>query len=307
MGEEDEGLELQFEPEEPFYPMLSDIAGGDNLRQNLEDIVLSIDNQTVFQMLGVEPERSYLFEGPPGTGKTFGMRAIYNEIRDRGHDAKLHSYNIGTHGTAYINMGARILQNYFKQGKQMALEGKTVLYWFDEAEVLMSHRQGSSHKEDDKLLNTLMKNLQDINTSGDNQYIFFATNFKENMDKAALRSGRVDKVINFSLPTKNDIMEAYQIEVDRLDKHYTELYEGSEHVFISGIDYEVLAEKSEKFNYPDITEVVKRAVREIGFEVIKSNDYVFKLPGLDTQRFLRQIETVHNEKYKDQPGNVGFQ
>lgn len=300
-------MELQRKSDLP-YPLLDDIAGANSTKESLEQIVSNISNANIFRMLGVEPEKSYLFEGPPGTGKTLAVNAIKNELEQQDLNVSLQSYNIGTHGTAYINMGARILQKFFDDGRKESSEGSIVLYWFDEADVLMSKRgQREFSKEDDKLLNCLMKNLQDINSSAVDEYLFFATNFQDSMDSAALRSGRIDKILHFTMPDYNDLIDAYSKEVYKVEKHFNHHFPKAEHHILDDIAYDELAKESQGFNYPDITEIVRRAVRDIGHTVINSRDNIATLPTLSTKSLLSQVYRLREERYPTKTTDVGFQ
>lgn len=292
----------------PPYPILTDIAGTSPIKQSLEEIVTNIQHAGVFRMLGVEPEKSYLFEGPPGTGKTFAVNALANELGHRDLNVSLRTYNIGTHGTAYINMGARILQQFFDEGREESSNGTIVLYWFDEADVLMGHRgQRESSKEDDKLLNCLMKNLQDINSSTVDEYLFFATNFKSAMDSAAIRSGRIDRIVRFEMPTYGDLLDAYHKEVGKVNRHFNQTFPNPKQHIINDIAYDILAQESVGFTYPDVTEIVRRSIRGIGHHVLTTQDKIAKIPALSTKSLVDEIHKLRTERYPVQTSSVGFQ
>lgn len=242
------------------YPMLSDVYGTKEFKDKLENIIAGVGNEMLFGCFGVTPPRSFLFQGPPGTGKSFSARAIYNEVSAKLDPqlAVMLEYAIGTYGTAYINMGSKNLQTYFNTGLALLREPdspvSSVLYYFDEAEVVLGKRGGSqSHKEDDKLLNTLMKNLQEIHDRGDSEYIIFATNFPELMDEAALRSGRVDGVIDFPLPTPEARKVAFEGYIAKANKR-------AGYGLIRKYNTDNLVEMSEGFNYADIDAVVNGAI-----------------------------------------------
>lgn len=255
-------------PQEDYtFPMLSDVILPKENHRELEDIILSIAHPMIFEMMGVKQDKAYLFEGPPGTGKTYSMTAIRNELVMSGIETVMLPYDIGRFGTAYINMGAVNLQKFFDAGKVQANKGTTMLYWFDEADMIMSKRGQSrwSTKEDDKVLDCLMKNLQEINNHNTNEYCFFATNFSEGMDEAATRAGRIDRVITFSLPNydaRKHAIKHYIQQANRKAKYQV--------VDLSTIDYDGLANKTDGFNYADITTVIQRSIRDKAYSFLYS-------------------------------------
>jgi ATP-dependent 26S proteasome regulatory subunit len=243
------------------YPLLDDVFCSKDMKTELEDIVLSMSNSVLYRALGVKPDKTYMFSGQPGTGKTFTMKAIRNELvyETQGRTAFI-EYNIGDIGTAYINMGSRNLQTIFDRGVELLMNKEKysfthTLYWFDECDVIMSQRGGMhSHKEDDKLLETLMKNLQNINDRNLNEYVFFSTNFVESLDKASIRSGRIDRHIKFNLPdleTRKELFKGY-INLSNTRAGYQ---------VIRGYNIDNLAKGSEGFSCADIESVVSYALK----------------------------------------------
>jgi 26S proteasome regulatory subunit T1 len=211
-------------------------------------------------MFGIGPEKSFLFHGPPGTGKTFSFSAVKNEARYNGVSVATFPYSIGKYGTAYINQGSKNLQTFFDQS-QTVLKPKgqfdKILYWFDECDALMGKRlSGHASKEDDKLLETLMTNLQRIHDDDrDVLYAFFATNHPDSLDDASKRAGRIDRRVEFKLPNEEERANAYKAEVQKLHDLV-----GFEYIMIR--DYALLARESKGFSYADINSAVESAVRE---------------------------------------------
>lgn len=242
-----------------LFPRLSDVYGNNEFKQELEDIVLSVENSKIYTMMGAKAPRSFLLHGPPGTGKTFSVKAIANEISARTLPkyAAIMSYDIGSYGTAYINMGSKNLQTFFNTGEQLIREPdnniEKVIYWFDEIDSLMSKRGGRQSPEDDKLLNTLMKNLQRMNDNQSGEYFFGATNFPDALDKAATRSGRIDRKIEFKMP---DYKSRYQM----FNGFLNAANERAQYKLFRNFDVTQLAEMSKGFSNSDIESVIDVAI-----------------------------------------------
>ncbi len=232
-------------------PTIEEIYGTKEFKGGLEDIVLSMTNPMFFGCFGVDQPKSYLFTGEPGTGKTYAVNAIANTLALTVTPGKVAvmKYDIGTMGTAYINMGSVNLQNFFDVGATI-LKGDTgiehMIYFFDECDSIMNKRNNPhASKEDDKLLETLMKNLQYINDRGLNEYVFFATNFPDALDSAATRSGRVNEKLNFPMP---DESMRYQL----IEGYIKQMNDRIGYKAIRNYDIESLVKQSSGFNCADI-------------------------------------------------------
>jgi ATP-dependent 26S proteasome regulatory subunit len=291
-------------PHDDFsFPLLKDIHGTPEFKNTLEDILLGMKSPEVFERFGVKPEKSFLLKGPPGVGKTMGVKAIRNEIEATGITVHYAPYDIGTHGTAYINMGAVNLQAFFDEGKKMGNQKDSiVMYFFDEAESVIGKRQdggGVGAKEDDKLTNTYMTNVNNIIAYGTNEYVFLATNFPEAMDEAALRAGRIDRVVNFELPGTAEIAHGYKVAAERINEKIGYKFVRSNYI-------NDIARKSNGFNYADVEQVVARAVRDyISYALRNPNDLGEK-PILTKEFFERAYESRVAKKDTVKTKPIGF-
>ena len=314
-------------------PDIEDVFGDKRFKQSIEDIILSLKEEDLYVYAGVEKPKSYLLHGPPGTGKTFATKCIantlstrtYNDNKDqpkeyylnpvtKGDERSLESvpreefpvclmnYSIGQMGTAYINQGSVNLQSFFDIGRGMlnATEVKIdhVIYFFDECDALMGKRGGSHSKEDDKLLETLMMNLQEINDRGTNEYVFLATNFLEHLDEASIRAGRIDNKIEFSLPNFECRKHFIKEYINKINKEsFTNIF--------SRNNVNNLAEISEGFNFPDMSQCIDNVIRS-------KVKYLLRNPKLNLDRNLRckakDLEKSFTEYRKQKGGKqrIGF-
>jgi SpoVK/Ycf46/Vps4 family AAA+-type ATPase len=287
------------------YPKLEDVFGTDELKENLEEIIVNIDNEPIFQMMQTSAYKSFLFTGEPGNGKTFSAKAIRNTAIETNSVVWL-PYDIGTYGTAYINMGAKNLQKFFDGANLAASYGYKVIMYFDEADVVMGKRGSShTHKEDDKLLDCLMKNLQHINDYGESQYIIFSTNFPEAMDVASTRSGRIDKTIKFDKPDKNVRYQVFKAMTDKYNDKMRQDYNDNIRLF-KKMNYNRLVDESKGFSMADIVSCYDRAIRSKVYEIIKQDtNKVAQLPQVGERDLVSEIMKVKVEKGHNYKG-IGF-
>ena len=287
-----------------LFPRLSDVAGSKKLKTSLERIVEGIEYVDLFNFMHIKPDRSYLFKGEPGTGKTYSFKAIRNEITYKGIDVTEMPYDIGRYGTAYINMGAVHLQQFFDTGRKLAHKTGLVLYWFDEAENILGKRMGDkNHKEDEKLLDCLMKNLQAINSYSENEYVFFASNFPEAMDNAAIRAGRIDKIINFPMPNYEGLKMAYKGKIKKINNEHKKEFKTG---LLEEINLNIVSKRSDGLSYADVEEIINGTLKDKIYDVIERSKYKIKIiEKFKTEDFLKQIEKFKYER-NTKKYDVGF-
>jgi len=290
-----------------IYPRLTDVFGDEEFKTKLEDIVLGIQNENLYRVLGGKPPKSFLFHGKTGTGKTFGFDAIANEYKatlPEGKHVLVLPYNIGEVGTAYINMGSVNLQTFFDVGRDSLCNTnfaiQKVMYWFDECDVLMGHRGGTHSKEDDKLLETLMKNLQAINDRDAGEYVFFSTNFPEALDKASIRSGRIDEKLEFKLPSYDSRLAAFKGYVTKADTL-------AKYRVFRGIQYDDLAKESDGFNFADISTCIENTItRKIKKEIRRKPKGIIPAYWIPHRDVLASVRDIKDKNYNTKEKSIGF-
>ena len=286
------------------YPRLRDVIMDEELHKEVEQIITGITNRDVYEIMGGSPGHIYVMSGPPGSGKSFSVKAIRNEIYDITKKVHWAEYNIGDQGTAYINMGARNLRKFYDGALAHAKEdGRTSIIFHDEIDILLGAR-GNRHasKEDDKITNEAMliwQEIQDIpQYSG--VYVFGATNFPEAIDKAAMRSGRVDRHVKFKLPGIDERKRAFQLAVRQtMSKAMYKSFDN--------LDYQALAKQSDGCNYADITQCVKNALNNRAHDFIIDSEGVetiAKPPVVTTDYVSRALDEICSSKEKKR--TIGF-
>jgi ATPases of the AAA+ class len=167
-----------------------DIGGYESVKERLEKKVIKPhkDEKGLYDHFNIDEIDGVLFHGPPGTGKTLFARALANELNrtfiEVGQADLTHNH---------INKSPQMIKTLFMEAE---LQRAVVL--IDEADTLLTKRgTDNSHAEDSKITNTFLTWLTKENTT---YIVILTTNFKENMDKAALRNGRIDAEFEIGLP-----------------------------------------------------------------------------------------------------------
>ena len=299
------GKILALEIPKTCSPVITEVYGDKKFKQGLEDICLGIIHSNLYNCFGVTAPKSFLFYGPPGTGKTYSVNAIANTLSQMTpKKVYMLNYNVGDMGTAYINMGAVNMQSFFDAGFQLAMDRDIgyVLYWFDEADSIMKPRgRINVSGEDDKVLNTLMTNLQELNDRPTNEYIFFATNFKNGLDEASVRSGRIGRKLEFTLPD-------FTSRKALLKGVISERNDRVGYKMIRKYDVDNLARRTDGFNNADLTQMVDSAIhKKLTYELRRKTVENKVIPAYQiTQRWLDEtLEEILQEK-ETKTTKIGF-
>ena len=170
-----------------------DVAGVDEAKEELEEIVEFLKNPKKFQRLGGRIPRGVLLLGRPGTGKTLLAKAVAGE-------AKVPFYSIS--GSDFVEMfvgvGASRVRDMFANAKKTA----PCIAFIDEIDAVGRHRGsglGGGHDEREQTLNQLLVEMDGFDPN-DSVIIIAATNRPDVLDPALLRPGRFDRQIVVDLP-----------------------------------------------------------------------------------------------------------
>ena len=172
----------------------SDLGGLDEqIREVRDAIELSLEKPEEFERFGIQPPKGVLLTGPPGTGKTMLAKAVANQ----------------TNATFLGLVGSELAQKYIGEGGRMvrelfALARKKApcIIFIDEIDAIGSKRLDSSTSGDREVQRTLMQLLSELDgfDSLENVKVIAATNRPELLDKALLRPGRFDRIVEIPLP-----------------------------------------------------------------------------------------------------------
>ena len=159
-------------------------------------IELPLNRPEAFDKMGLSPPKGVLLTGPPGTGKTMLAKAIANSTS---------ATFLGLVGSElaqkYIGEGGRLVRELF----DLAKEKSPSIIFIDEIDSIGSKRLDSSTSGDREVQRTLMQLLSEMDgfETNKNVKIIAATNRPELLDKALLRPGRFDRIIEIGLPDRD--------------------------------------------------------------------------------------------------------
>src|SRR5262245_9289238 len=171
----------------------ADVAGCDEAKQELEEIIDFLKDPQKFQRLGGRLPKGVLLVGPPGTGKTLLAKAVAGEA-----GRPFFSMSGSDFVEMFVGVGASRVRDLFEQGKANA----PCIIFIDEIDAVGRHRGaglGGGHDEREQTLNQLLVELDGFE-SNDGVILIAATNRPDVLDPALLRPGRFDRQIVVDAP-----------------------------------------------------------------------------------------------------------
>lgn len=226
-----------------------DIAGMNELKKFIrEEFIDVLKNKESAKAYCIKPP-SMLFYGPPGCGKTFFAEKIAEEAGI--NFMKVVPDDIAStcvHGTQ------ELIGKLFREAESKA----PTLMFFDEFEAMVPQRTGSEHNQHyDSEVNEFLCMLNNANDRG--IYVVAASNFPQRIDKAVLRTGRIDEMVYIDLPDQDARKSLFTL---LLGKRPSEV----------DIDIDHLATLTKGYTCSDISYIIEKASRKMFAVTIKSND-----------------------------------
>jgi len=179
--------------EDQINVTFADVAGVDEAKEEVQEIVEFLQDPSKFQRLGGKIPRGVLMSGQPGTGKTLLAKAIAGE-------AKVPFFSIS--GSDFVEMfvgvGASRVRDMFEQAKKHS----PCIIFIDEIDAVGRHRGGGHGGGNDEREQTLNQLLVEMDGFDGNEgvIVIAATNRSDVLDKALLRPGRFDRQVEVGLP-----------------------------------------------------------------------------------------------------------
>lgn len=182
-----------------------DVAGADEEKEELEEIVEFLKDPQAFSALGARIPKGVLLVGPPGTGKTLLARAVAGEA-----DVPFFSISGSDFVEMYVGVGASRVRDLFDQAKRNAPS----IIFIDEIDAVGRHRgagMGGGHDEREQTLNQLLVEMDGFGAN-EGVIVIAATNRPDILDPALLRPGRFDRQVTVNYPDvrgREDILKVH--------------------------------------------------------------------------------------------------
>ncbi|MBP6870193.1 ATP-dependent zinc metalloprotease FtsH [Candidatus Babeliales bacterium] len=172
----------------------SSVAGAHEAKEELFDIVDFLKNPGKYRKIGAQIPRGVLLQGNPGTGKTLLARAVAGEA---------HCPFISVSGSdfveVFVGVGASRVRDLFAQARRNA----PCIVFIDEIDAVGRQRSGSGNggsDEREQTLNQLLTEMDGFEVNEEPIIVMAATNRADVLDKALLRPGRFDRIVNVPIP-----------------------------------------------------------------------------------------------------------
>jgi SpoVK/Ycf46/Vps4 family AAA+-type ATPase len=203
-------------------------------------IILPLKHPEVAYAYSIKPPKGFLLFGPPGTGKTFLMKALAKKM-----DYKILYVQTSELLNSLYGETEKSISKLFKDARKNA----PCIILFDEIDSIGKRRSSEDHVTS-RVLNTLLQELDGM-ASKKNVIFVAITNVPHLLDPALIRPGRIDKIIYMPLPDKNGRKEIFKVKLKNLPTS------------VDDEDLEDLANETERFSGADIALVVNEAKEKV--------------------------------------------
>ena len=216
-----------------------DVAGVDEAKEELREIIEFLKDPPKFQKLGGKIPKGVLLVGPPGTGKTLLAKAIAGEA-----NVPFFSISGSDFVEMFVGVGASRVRDLFEQGKKHA----PCIIFMDEIDAVGRHRGaglGGGHDEREQTLNQLLVEMDGFETN-EGVILIAATNRPDVLDPALLRPGRFDRQVVVARPDVKGREEILKVHARRIP-------------LAPNVELKVLARGTPGFSGADLANLVNEA------------------------------------------------
>lgn len=257
----------------------ADVAGVDEAKDELQEVVEFLSNPRKFTRLGGRIPKGVLLVGPPGTGKTLLARAVAGEA-----GVPFFSISGSDFVEMFVGVGASRVRDLFVQGKKNA----PCLIFIDEIDAVGRQRGaglGGGHDEREQTLNQLLVEMDGFE-SNEGVILIAATNRPDVLDPALLRPGRFDRQVVVPTPDLRGRKRILEVHCRRTPTS-------------DSVDLEVLAKGTPGFSGADLENLVNEAALQaakLNKEVLEMSDFEYAKDKVLMGRERRSLILSDEEK-----------
>ncbi len=265
----------QIKPESRSAVRWDDVAGVEEAKDELREVVEFLRDPKRFRGLGARVPKGILLHGPPGTGKTLLAKAVANEAK-----AEFFAQSAASFVEMFVGLGAARIRRLFKAARKAA----PAIVFIDELDAVGATRGHDISGEKDQTLNQLLVELDGFDDA-DEVVVIAASNLLEKLDPALLRPGRFDRQIFVSPP---DLKGRRAI----LDVH-------SRGKPIADVNLDLIARQTSGLTGADLANICNEAAIFAGRDrrdVISTKDFQAALERVIAGMQSRRVITDHEKK-----------
>jgi cell division protease FtsH len=210
----------QIKPESASAISWEDVAGADEAKAELAEVVEFLKDPKRFAKLGAQVPKGILLHGPPGTGKTLLAKAVAHES-----GAQFFSQSAASFVEMFAGLGAARIRRLFAEARKE----RPAIIFIDELDAVGARRGSDNNSEREQTLNQLLVEMDGFDAR-DNVIVMAASNLLEKLDKALLRPGRFDRQVYVPAPDmrgRQHVLEvhskgkplAQDVDLERVARH----------------------------------------------------------------------------------------
>jgi cell division protease FtsH len=224
----------------------ADVAGQDNAKREVAELVAFLREPRKYQRLGAEPPHGVLLVGPPGTGKTLLARALAGEAR-----VPFFHVSASEFIEVFVGVGAARVRKLFEEAKRRAPS----IVFVDELDAVGRRRGtglGGGNDEREQTLNQILSEMDGFE-GHEAVVVLAATNRPDVLDPALLRPGRFDRHVTLELPDRSAREAVLRVHTARVPLD-------------EGVDLSLVAAETPGFSGADLKNLVNEAAMEAARE-----------------------------------------
>jgi cell division protease FtsH len=253
-----------------------DVAGADEAKAELQEVVEFLRDAKRFKQLGAKVPKGILLYGPPGTGKTLLAKAVARES-----GAHFISQSAASFVEMFAGLGAARIRRLFNEARKHA----PAIVFIDEIDAVGGERGSDNNSEREQTLNQLLVELDGMSTAGD-VVVIAASNLLEKLDSALMRPGRFDRQIFVSPPDVSGRQEI--LEVHTRSKPIA-----------ANVDFEMIARQTSGLTGADLANIANEAAifaARSSRDVITQADFDAALERVVAGMQTRKVLNAHERR-----------
>jgi cell division protease FtsH len=265
----------QIKPESSDAIKWADVAGAEEAKEELREVVEFLRDPKRFRRLGAKVPKGILLHGPPGTGKTLLAKAVANESK-----AKFFAQSASSFVEMFAGLGAARIRRLFREARK----NRPAIVFIDELDAVGATRGNDISGEKDQTLNQLLVEMDGFGGS-DELVVIAASNLLDKLDPALLRPGRFDRQIFVPPPDLNGRTEILRVH--------------SRNKPLKNVDLELVARQTSGLTGADLANICNEAAIFAGRQhrdVVLMEDFEAALERVVAGMQSRRVINDHEKK-----------